>query len=241
MRRLVPLLLAPALLLAACGPAAAATRAFPVNSFSQLRVEGPFKVEVHVGGAPAVHAEGKPEALERLELEQRGDVVIVRPKHSLGWTNWSLDGKDPLIVYVTLPQLRAATLAGSGDVTIDRAAGPALAVALEGSGDISLATASVRALKLALTGSGDLTIGGHADSAEATLNGSGDIHGDRLVAETAAITLVGSGDVTLGARRSATGALTGSGDIRVLGAAPCTISRHGSGDVRCDGGGSSRD
>lgn len=223
-----------ALLLAACaGSAGAATHSWQVTDFARLRVEGPFEVRVFTGRPSGVRATGPQEMIDRLEVEQHGDLVVLHPVRSSGWGSWHWSKGAPLVIEIGTRTLAAATLAGSGSIAIDRLRGEAIDLALAGSGDLSVAAADVGEAKLAVTGSGDLTIAGHARTAHATVTGSGDLHGDALIAEEASISLVGSGDLSLGARRNAAVNLAGSGDVHILGPALCTVTRGGSGNVVC--------
>jgi hypothetical protein len=224
-------------LLAACGGAHAATRGFEVSDFTRLRVEGPFDVRVRTGIGPAARATGPQAAIDRVIVEQHGDTLVIRPVRSAGGVNWSWGKDQPMVIEVGTHRIDAATIAGSGDVAIDRARGDSLDLTLGGSGDLSVEDVDVATLRLAMNGSGDLTVKGRARQADALLVGSGDIHGEALQADTATAKLVGSGDLALAARRTAAVTLSGSGDVTITGPASCTVSRTGSGDVHCGRGG----
>lgn len=219
-------------LVAACSPATAATRSYGVTSFDRIRVTGPFDVQVHVGGSPSAHATGPQEAIDRLSVEQNGNVLVVKPLPG-GWGGWPMGFHGKLVVEITTPSLNNATLAGSGNVAIDRVKGDQLDLALSGSGNLSIAAVDVTRLNATMTGSGDLSIAGHAAEAKAMLTGSGDLKADQLATDIADVRLIGSGDLSIGARRNAKVNLAGSGDVRIAGPATCSITRTGSGDVHC--------
>ncbi len=220
-------------LAAACtGSALAATRSYGVTSFDRIRVAGPFDVHVHVGGAPSARATGPQEAIDRLSVEQQGNVLVVKPLPG-GWGGWPMGFHGKLVVDVSTPSLNNATLAGSGSVSIDRVKGDQLDLALSGSGSLSVAGIDVTRLTTTMTGSGDLSLVGRAAQAKALLTGSGDLKGDQLATDVADVSLVGSGDLSIGARRTAKVNLAGSGDVTIAGPATCTITRSGSGDVHC--------
>jgi Putative auto-transporter adhesin, head GIN domain len=218
--------------LAACAHAEAATHSYSVSSFQRIRVEGPFDVKVHVGGAPGVRATGSQQMIDRLSVEQHDDALVIKPLPG-GWGGWPGADHGKLIVEVDTPSLAAAGLAGSGNLSIDRVTGDRLDLTLAGSGDLVVAAIEVTQLRAVMTGSGDLTIAGRARQASATLTGSGDLHGDKLVADDATTSLIGSGDLALGAQHTAKAMLAGSGNITIVGPAACTINRSGSGDVSC--------
>lgn len=219
-------------LVAACSPARAVTRSYGIASFDRIRVTGPFDVQVHVGGAPSARATGPQEAIDRLSVEQNGNILVVKPLPG-GWGGWPMGFHGKLVVEISTPSLNNATLAGSGNVAIDRVKGDQLDLALSGSGNLSVAAIDVARLAATMTGSGDLSIAGRAGEAKAMLTGSGDLKGDQLVTDVADVRLIGSGDLSIGARRTAKVNLAGSGDIHIAGPANCAITRTGSGDVHC--------
>ncbi|HLZ78996.1 MAG TPA: head GIN domain-containing protein [Sphingomonas sp.] len=220
-------------LAAACtSSAGAATRSYGVTSFDRIRVAGPFDVQVHVGGAPSVRATGPQEAIDRLSIEQSGTALVVKPLPG-GWGGWPMGFHGKLVVEISTPSLNNATLAGSGNVAIDRVKGDQLDLALSGSGNLSVTAIDVTRLAATMTGSGDLSVAGRAVQAKAMLTGSGDLKGDQLATDVADVSLIGSGDLSIGARRTAKVNLAGSGDIRIAGPANCAITRTGSGDVHC--------
>ena len=220
-------------LLAACsGSASAATHTYSVTTFDKLRVDGPFDVHVHVGGASGAQATGPQAAIDRLSVEQNDDTLVIKPLPG-GWGGWPGADQGKLVIEVSTPSLSVAGLAGSGDVSIDRIRGDTARLTLAGSGNLSVGAMDVTDLATVMTGSGDLSLAGRARKARATLTGSGNLHADKLVTDDATVSLVGSGDLAIGARHTAKVNLAGSGDITIAGPANCAVTRSGSGDVTC--------
>src|SRR5690349_2528665 len=56
------------------------SRNFQVGNFTEIKVAGPFDVDVKTGGQPSVSARGNQNLIDRLEVEVRGDTLVVRPK-----------------------------------------------------------------------------------------------------------------------------------------------------------------
>jgi hypothetical protein len=233
--RLVSRAAAVAMLLAAAGaagPARAATQSWQIGDVSQIRVEGPFDVRVAVGQPSVVRATGSGDALGRVSVEQRGDVLVIRPQSGGGWGGPSRGGDD-LRIEVGMRALAAATLSGSGGLRVDRARGDAVQLMLNGSGDLSVDDVAVDALKVTLNGPGDLAVTGHARTATMVLNGTGALRAGALSADEATVTAIGSGDVKLAATRTAKVTLNGSGSVAISGPAACTVTTSGTGDVSC--------
>lgn len=135
-------------------------------------------------------------------------------------------------VLITTPELSAAKLDGSGDmsVTFDAPELP-LDLYLTGSGDLTF-SGTTAALGAYLDGSGDLRLEGQTSDVDMKLDGSGDIRGARLEAQSGNLELDGSGDMTSTITESAQISLSGSGDIDLYGGANIERYHHdGSGDL----------
>jgi hypothetical protein len=216
----------------AAGSAESATQNFGVTDFSKIRISGPFDVHVHVGGSPSARAIGPKDSLDRLSVEQNGDTLVVKSLPG-GWGGWPTGSRGPVVVEVSVPDLNAVSVSGSGDVTVDRMHGDAIDLALSGSGSLDVGAIDVGAVSAVMTGSGDMSLAGKARTATTILTGSGDLKAAGLLTDDAQAKLVGSGDLSLGARHLVKVVLAGSGDVTIAGPAACSVTRSGSGDVHC--------
>lgn len=230
MNRLIPLVAAA--LAASIAPAAhAAERVFAVSSFDRLAARGSPTVIVRTGRVPYVVATGDAQDVARLEIEVVDGELRTGMKRTAGWS-WKVS-RTPLTITVTTPGLRAVTLAGSGDVDVDRVGGATLVATLAGSGDLRLRAVDSADVSATLAGSGDLTAAGRCRSANFTLSGSGDLRAGALRCESVQANLVGSGGMDAYASRSADVTLIGSGDVTVAGGGTCRQTKRGSGSIRC--------
>src|SRR6476620_7559324 len=209
------------------------SKSYSVGSFQQIEVAGPYDVEVRTGSNPSVSANGSEKLLEKTVVEVKGDKLLIRPEnnHSFFHFGWSSRGKAHFTV--TVPQLSGATIAGSGDVQVDKVQGNRFEGTVAGSGGIVVGNMDVQTLKLAIAGSGGVKGSGKAKSADYDIAGSGGIDGSGIVAEQAKISIAGSGDVKAHATGNADVSIMGSGDVQVSGGAKCKVTKAGSGDVRC--------
>lgn len=208
----------------------AASRSFQVGAFDKINLAGSPNVTVAVGGQPSVRAEGDAAALERLEIAVvDGELRIGMRSGSSSW----FGSHRGVTVHVTVPSLQAASIAGSGDINIDRVQGQAFAATVGGSGDLAVRELRVGNASFNLTGSGGIRAAGGAQRANAALSGSGELSLSAFETADATVSLVGSGDVALRATGTAQVQLTGSGDVAIAGGARCTIAKTGSGDVTC--------
>jgi hypothetical protein len=216
------------------------TRSFEAAGFDSVSLRGPDNVIVQVGKAASVKAVGDTAILDRLEIEVvDGTLRIGRKRHDGISFNWGSD--KGAVVTVTLPALVGASVAGSGDMDVDRAASPEFRASVAGSGSLKVAALQTDKLKVSVAGSGDATFAsGTAGAVDMSVAGSGDLDAAAVAARTANISIAGSGDVKAGVAEQANVSIVGSGDVDIIGNAQCKISKVGSGDVRCSPAGAAK-
>lgn len=210
------------------------SRAYQVGNFDRIEVAGPYDVDIRTGSSPSVSARGGQKLIEHMVVEVKDGRLLIHPQERKGWFGggWHFGGKVDL--QVTVPELHGATIAGSGDIKVDKVRGERFDGTVAGSGGIDIAALDVQALKLSIAGSGAAKAGsGRAQSAAFEIAGSGDIDARGVEAQTADVSIAGSGSVNAQAKATASVSIMGSGDVEVTGGAKCSVSKAGSGNVRC--------
>jgi hypothetical protein len=209
------------------------SRNYPVGNFQEIDVAGPYDVNVRTGAAPSVSVQGPQKIVENVVVEVRGNSLTIEPAHH-GFFSFSFGSHGKTVFTVTVPQVRAATMAGSGDLNIDKVQGDQFEGKMAGSGDLGVGSLNVQSLKLAMAGAGDTKIGsGQAQNAEYKIVGSGDIDAPGVNTQQLTVSIAGSGNIRAHATGAADVSIMGSGDVDVSGGAKCSVTKHGSGDVRC--------
>lgn len=241
MRRfMIPVSTAIALAAAGCHSSAAdsrerdagpkVSRNYAVGDFSKIEVAGPYEVKVVTGGAPGVSARGGENLLNETEVVVDGDTLEIRPKKRKGFHwNWNHGTAE---FTVNAAALRAASIAGSGGILVDKVSGD-FDADVAGSGDLRLPSVTGGRVKLSIAGSGDLMAAGKADAVDISIAGSGDVDAKGLVSRTADVSIAGSGGVAAHATETADVSIMGSGDVELSGGAKCSVSKMGSGNVHC--------
>lgn len=204
-------------------------RSYQVADFSSVQLRGSDDVEVKVGSAFSVRAEGDPEVLEYLKIEKDGETLKIGRRNRSGF-NW---GDKSAKIFVTMPKIVGGAVAGSGDMTIDRAEGASFSANSAGSGSIAVAALAADAVQFNIAGSGDIAAAGTAKSVKANIAGSGNIDAGALKATDANISIAGSGNAKLDVNGAAKVSIVGSGDVDVGPNATCKVSKMGSGEVTC--------
>ncbi|MES2754332.1 MAG: head GIN domain-containing protein [Pseudomonadota bacterium] len=211
------------------GTGSGTTRTYAVADFTKVALRGSDDIDVRVGTAFSVRAEGDAEVLDYLKIEKDGDTLKVGRRNRDGF-NWG--GKSAKI-YVTMPRIAAGSVAGSGDLAIDRAEGAGFEASTAGSGNIAVATLAVDSADFSIAGSGSIAAGGTAKAVNASIAGSGDIDAKRLKASGAEVSIAGSGSVAIDVTGNAKVSIVGSGDADLGKGAKCSTSKMGSGTVTC--------
>lgn len=210
-----------------------ASRTYQVGNFQQIEVAGPYNVQVRTGSNPGVTANGPAKLLDRTVVEVEGGKLVIRSERQRGWLHFGSSHGSANFT-VTVPQLKGATIAGSGGILVDHVTGDEFTGTIAGSGGLELASTDVQALKLTIGGSGGVKTGtGKAKSAEYEIAGSGGIDAAGISAEQAKVSIAGSGSVKATATATAEVSIMGSGNVTVTGGAKCSVSKEGSGNVHC--------
>jgi hypothetical protein len=232
------LILLPVLMLGGCHAAFGgesherATRNFQVRAFDKIALAGSADVEVRTGSAPSVRAEGDKEAIDRLDVRVENGQLKIGRRQDDGW-HFGFVHDRHLRLIVTVPSLAAASIAGSGDIHIDKVTGSRFEGSTSGSGDLMLAQMEVGEARFSIAGSGDVRAAGKAATASLSTAGSGDIRAGGLETGSVKVSVLGSGDVQVRATQSAEISIMGSGDVHVAGTKNCNVHKAGSGDAQC--------
>src|SRR4029453_14582713 len=150
------------------------SRNYQIGNFQEIEVAGPYDVQIRTGGNPAVAASGSEKLLERTVVEVKGDKLLIRPEKKGWFGGWSTHGKANFTV--TVPQLRGATIAGSGNIKVDTVRGDRFEGVVAGSGGLDVGQLEVQTLKFSIAGSGDAkATSGRAQSVGLDIAGSGGI------------------------------------------------------------------
>lgn len=211
------------------GSGQAIERSFNLHGFDTVSLAGPHDVVVTAGREHSVRAEGDADILDRLKIEVEGRRLAIGMERG----NWTFRNGAKAIIYVTMPVVRGAAIAGSGDIRVDRAEGEAFFGSVGGSGDIDVAALRVGEADFSVAGSGNIRASGSAQRAKVSVAGSGDVDTAGVEARAASVSIVGSGNVRARATETAEISIMGSGDVEMSGSAKCSVSKTGSGDVRC--------
>jgi len=201
-----------------------ATETRPVADFTRVDSAGSFDVSVVRGEAFDVTVSIDSNLLPGLRTRVVGDTLEIDSQRDFQ------DLVPGPHVFVTLPELQAASLSGSGALGVG-APQPELPLDLDlsGSGDLVFDGAA-SGTTVRLGGSGSVALRGSSDWLDLRLDGSGDIDAAELQAADGRLQLSGSGSIRAFLSSSVEVELDGSGDVYLYGDPNITrLSIDGSG------------
>jgi hypothetical protein len=212
------------------GTGSGAQRSFAATNFSDVDLRGSDNVDVRVGTGFSVRAEGPSAELDQLKIEKVGQTLRIGRIDGHGFQWGSHKG---VTVYVTMPRIAAASISGSGDMTVDRVDGQSFKGDSAGSGNLDIATLNVQSGDFSIAGSGGMKLKGSARQLGVSIAGSGDVDAGGLKAEGAKVSVAGSGGVKADVTGPAEVTMMGSGEVDLGPGAKCSTTKMGSGDIHC--------
>ena len=210
--------------------AAPATRNYSVTSFDRIRIDGPYKVELHTNVSPYARATGSPLALDGLSIGVEGRTLVVR-SGSGGWGGFSGEDRGPVTIEVGTPDLKTAWINGAGALGVDRVRGLSFDLAIQGSGVARIEGVDVDQFKAGVTGAGSARLSGRAARLTATIRGTSSFEGDTLQVKDAVIGAEGPSTVKAAVSNSAKVDALGLASVTLSGSPACTVKAQGSATV----------
>ncbi len=210
--------------------AEARDRTVMLTSFDRVRVEGPFDVTLTTGKGAGGIISGDGPAVDGVNLRVEGRTLIVSAGTD-GWGGFPGNPRGAVTISVTTPSLRTASVAGGGQLRIDRMRAQSIELAVGGAGVLSVAAIEADQVSATLNGTGALTLAGTAGRARFVNSGTGAIDAGGLVARDLTVLSQAMGSGTYHARYTADVSAMGLGSIAVRGSPKCTV--RGPGPVAC--------
>jgi len=134
----------------ACTGAQAAEQARTVAPFTSVSVQGPFNVIVEAGKTQSLAVRGSDKFVKDVVSEVVKGELVVRMRDK----NYSTQRGDQHIV-VTVPQLRAFSAEGAGEIRLNNIRGERFEVDYRGAGAMRIA-GEVKAFKISAQGVGEV-------------------------------------------------------------------------------------
>lgn len=217
-------------IVASAGTASGQTKEIrDVKNFTKVNFGVSGNLYINIGPEFKVVLEGDKDDLEEIETQVSGGRLVIKKD------NWSFNFNEKITAYITMPEIEALGVSGSGKAEIkDVVKADELDLSVSGSGKLYTSEISVSKLDCSISGSGDIYINenGNAGSAKISVSGSGNYIGESLKIENADIHISGSGNCTCNVTESLKASVSGSGNVSYEGNPKVDAHVSGSGKVR---------
>lgn len=200
-----------------------------VAGFSEVSVGGPFLVEIKPGESYSVSIETDENLIKYINLDKDGRKLKIKVRNGI-----NLRSKHGVKVFISMPEVKALSFAGSGKVVVNGkiVSDEKLDLAVAGSGDIE-AEIDCPEVDADIAGSGTIKLSGQTRDVKIDIAGSGDFKAEDLMSEQTKISIAGSGSAWVYASTKLDISIAGSGDVYYKGN-PGNIKRSvaGSGNIK---------
>lgn len=205
-----------------------------VGTFTKISFRVPGKLYLRQGTPQKVEIEGKSDVLKEIQTEVEGSKLVIG-KEGNDWFNWSDGDNDQIKVYVTVKDIEAISVSGSGDLIGEtKIVAGDLDLSVSGSGSLKIEIEASGEVEGNVSGSGDLTLKGKCKSFESNVSGSGKVVLATAITEGADFGVSGSGKIEAsGSASTVKATISGSGKVLAanLETNKCEVRISGSGDV----------
>ena len=223
-------LLAVLVLAAPAAPGSAATRNFGIESFTKVRIEGPYRVVLTTGVAPFAKASGSTTGLDRIAIDVHGDTLVVQTNPS-AWGGYPGEDPGPVEVSIGTHDLSSAALTGAGSLAINHVEGLSFGLSVQGSGAARIDDVAADQMDVSLAGTASVRLKGRAKKVTALIRGLSSLDAANLLAPDTHITADGSATIEANASDTARVDAWGPATIHFSGHPSCTLKVSGSTSV----------
>lgn len=203
-----------------------------VSAFTEISLKIGANVHLKQGEPQSVEVKCSESTLAKLITEVKDRKLVIRYPSDSWFSKWNPGTVD---IYVTMPQIDALFISGSGSIFSDgKIESRILDATISGSGDIKLADLKAEKVSVALSGSGNVHLFGKQNATElkATVSGSGNVKAIEFPAESVNIKIAGSGNCWVNSTKNLVVKLAGSGNVVYRGNPSVESSIAGSGKVK---------
>ncbi len=212
------------------GSGHAATEKREVSGFHAVDLRGFGDLEIIQNDTEGLTLTGDDNVLPLIttEVDKEGTLRIGLK------SNESVMTQEKLRISLSVKSLDAVALSGSGNVHARELKGKGageFGVSLAGSGNVTVEKIEAGVLKVSLAGSGNVKLGGEAPEQQVDVEGSGDYDTAQLKSKNVTLSVSGSGDASVWATDNLDVKVSGSGDVEYRGKPTVKKKVSGSGSV----------
>ena len=203
-----------------------------VSAFSEISLKVDANVHLKQGSTQLIELNGRATTLEKLVTEVKERKLVIRYQNESKFSKWK---PGPVDIYVTMPQVDALVVSGSGSIVSEGIIeSRILDLIISGSGNIKLGDLKSEKVSAKVSGSGNLSLSGTKLAAElkALISGSGNLKAIDFPTDNVDMKVSGSGNCWVNASKKLVANLLGSGNVIYRGNPAVETTILGSGKVK---------
>lgn len=197
-----------------------------VSDFDEVVLEGIGHLTIQQTGSETLTIEAEDNIIPYLKTEVEGDRLVIGEED-----NTAINATEPINYRLTVKDLNALTLSGTGNIATTGISTDELALSVSGIGDIGASDTSTDELQVGLSGSGSVRAAGKADSQDIDIPGDGNYDAQDLESRETEIDIGGSGIATVNVSDELDVRISGSGSVEYSGDPTVRQNISGSGNV----------
>jgi len=205
-----------------------------VSAFTEISLKIGANVHLKQGESQSVEVKCSESTLAKLITEVKDRKLVIRYPGDTWFSKWNPGTVD---IYVTMPQIDALVISGSGSIFSEsKIDSRILDATISGSGDIKLADLKADKVSATLSGSGNIQLSGKENASElkAIISGSGNVKAIEFPADNVDVKISGSGNCWVNSVKKLEVKLAGSGNVIYRGNPSVDSTIAGSGKVKED-------
>jgi hypothetical protein len=177
-----------------------------VSGFEEVELQGVGNLSIQQTGSESLIVEAEEDVLPKIRTEVRNNRLIIGPKPS---TNLQIT--EPINYKLTVKDLNALKLSGSGDINAEGISTDELAITISGAGSLKAA--------------------GETDGQDIYISGAGNYEAEDLESKEVKIDVGGAGSAIVNVSDELDAKVSGSGSVKYMGA-PTTVKQDVTGAGR---------
>ncbi|NEM97312.1 GIN domain-containing protein [Pontibacter burrus] len=205
------------------------SKSFQVSDFDRISIGGPFHVQIKQGNRHSVNVHGQEREIERMEVESNGGELTIRSKRK---TINLFDDREPVLIVVTVPNLRELDLSGAIKADVIGINTNQLDIELSGATEAAI-QARAKTIRADIAGASSTHFSGTTDRFEIEAAGACSINADRLRASNVIIDASGMTVASVYANNSLRADASGASTITYAGSPKSTqVNANGASKVK---------
>lgn len=205
-----------------------------VGTFRSVELRYFGQVKLVRGETCGLEIEGDPDVVPKVRGEVRDGVLVLEVGEN--WLERLTSGlllvaNRPLRFHVSMPELDALTVTGSGEIDGAGWSGTQLRLRVSGQGEVRLSELAYDSVEAVVSGRAEMHLGGKCDEARFNISGSADVIAPELHTNRAEVRIAGQGNVEMHVAERLEVRIAGFGGVRYHGDPVVKQSISGVGSV----------